>query len=159
MDQISRVYGRSLFEVAQERDVVSEVREQLGQIVDALSGSRELQLFLASPQFSSQEKRDGLRRAIDGADPIVANLLDVMIENQRLTLLSEVRNEFDARYDEVTTEMYRGLGEQWLKDRFRFGKKKGFWEFQRQHLGDIGVELRPTLLARGDSAGGSNRYT
>ena len=28
MDQISRVYGRSLFEVAQERDVVSEVREQ-----------------------------------------------------------------------------------------------------------------------------------
>ena len=37
MDQISRVYGRSLFEVAQERDVVSEVREQLGQIVEALS--------------------------------------------------------------------------------------------------------------------------
>ena len=57
--------------------------------------------------------------------------------------------EFEARYDEVTTEMYRGLGEQWLKDRFRFGKKKGFWEFQRKHLGDIGVELRPTLLARG----------
>ena len=62
--------------------------------------------------------------------------------------------EFEARYDEVTTEMYRGLGEQWLKDRFRFRKKKGFWEFQRQHLGDIGVELRPTLLARGVVAAG-----
>jgi F-type H+-transporting ATPase subunit delta len=101
MDQISRVYGRSLFEVAQERDVVSEVREQLGQIVDALRDSRELQLFLASPQFSSEEKRDGLRRAIDGADPIVANLLDVMVENQRLSLLPEVAGEFNARYDEL----------------------------------------------------------
>jgi ATP synthase F1 delta subunit len=101
MDEISRVYGRSLFEVAQERDVVSEVREQLGQIVDAFSESRELQLFLASPQFSSTEKRDGLRRAIDGADPIVANLLDVMVENQRLSLLPEVRREFDSRYDDL----------------------------------------------------------
>jgi glycosyltransferase involved in cell wall biosynthesis len=57
--------------------------------------------------------------------------------------------EFETRYDEVSSEMYKGLGEQWLKDRIRFRKKKGFWEFQRQHLGDIGVELRPTLLARG----------
>ena len=46
------------------------------------------------------------------------------------------------------TEMYRGLGEQWLKDMVRREKKKGFWEFQRQHLGDIGVELRPRSNSR-----------
>ena len=65
-----------------------------------------------------------------------------------------VAPEFEARYDEVTTEMYKGLGEQWLKDRFRLHRKKGFWEFQRRHLGDIGVELRPALLARGVVAAG-----
>ena len=69
-------------------------------------------------------------------------------------MISSTGQEFEARYDEVTTEMYRGLGEQWLKDRIRFRKKKGFWEFQRQHLGDIGIELRPTLLARGVAAAG-----
>jgi glycosyltransferase involved in cell wall biosynthesis len=58
-------------------------------------------------------------------------------------------DEFERRYHEVTAEMYRGLGEQWLKDRVRFSAKKGFWEFQRKHLGDIGVELRPALLAKG----------
>jgi glycosyltransferase involved in cell wall biosynthesis len=62
--------------------------------------------------------------------------------------------EFEARYDEVTAEMYEGLGAQWLMDRIRFGQKNGYWEFQRQHLGDIGVELRPTLLARGVVAAG-----
>ncbi len=62
--------------------------------------------------------------------------------------------EFDARYDEVRSEMYRGLGEQWLKDRFRFRTKKGFWEFQRKHLGDIGEELSSTLLAKGVASAG-----
>jgi glycosyltransferase involved in cell wall biosynthesis len=62
--------------------------------------------------------------------------------------------EFEARYDEVAKDMYLGLGEQWLKDRFRLSKKKGFWEFQHQHLGDIGVELCPTRLRRGVVAAG-----
>ncbi len=57
--------------------------------------------------------------------------------------------EYEKRHNEVTTEMYRGLGEQWLKDIFRRSRKKGFWEFQRQHLGDIGAEIRPGLFAKG----------
>ncbi len=57
--------------------------------------------------------------------------------------------EFAARYDFVTKDMYEGLGAQWIMDKVHFGQKEGYWEFQRQHLGDIGVELRPKLLARG----------
>ena len=76
----------------------------------------------------------------------------LMIEQYGRDFLTS--EEFAARYDEVATEMYTGLGEQWLKDNFRFRRNKGFWEFQRKHLGDIGVELRPTLLARGVVAAG-----
>jgi len=57
--------------------------------------------------------------------------------------------QFEARYAEVTKELYKGLGEQWLKDKARLRRKKGFWEFQQKHLGDIGAELQPSLLARG----------
>jgi glycosyltransferase involved in cell wall biosynthesis len=64
--------------------------------------------------------------------------------------------EFKKRYDEVTAEMYRGFGEQWLKDLVRREKKKAFWEFQRQHLGDIGVEIHPALLAKGVVTAGLN---
>ena len=67
------------------------------------------------------------------------------------SLARGVRGRATTRSRRTCTE---GLGEQWLKDRFRFEKKKGFWEFQRQHLGDIGVELRPTLLAKGVVAAG-----
>ena len=45
MEEIARVYARSLFEVAQERDLLDVIREQLGQFVDALNENRELATF------------------------------------------------------------------------------------------------------------------
>lgn len=78
----------------------------------------------------------------------------LMVEQYGRSILSP--EEFKKRYNEVTTEMYRGLGEQWLKDMVRRQKKKGFWEFQRKHLGDIGVEMRSALLVKGIAAAGLN---
>lgn len=78
----------------------------------------------------------------------------LMVEQYGRDFLST--EEFEKRYAEVTAEMYRGLGEQWLKDLVRREKKKGFWEFQRKHLGDIGAEIRPSLLAKGVAAAGLN---
>ena len=46
------------------------MREQLGQFADALDESRELQMFFFSPYFSTEEKQDGLRQAVTGADEI-----------------------------------------------------------------------------------------
>ena len=60
MEEIAEVYARSLFEVAQEQDVLDEVREQLGQFADALDENRELAVFFFSPYFSTEEKKDGL---------------------------------------------------------------------------------------------------
>jgi glycosyltransferase involved in cell wall biosynthesis len=76
----------------------------------------------------------------------------LMMEQYGRDFLS--RPEFEERYDEVTKQLYTGLGEQWLKDMLRVKKRNEFWEFQQKHLGDIGVELRPALLARGVVAAG-----
>ena len=62
MEEIAQVYARSLFEVAEEHDVLDDVREQLGQFADALSENRELAVFFFSPYFSTEEKKDGLER-------------------------------------------------------------------------------------------------
>ena len=68
MEEIAAVYARSLFEVAQEQDKLDDVREQLGEFADALDDDRELQVFFFSPYFSTQEKKDGLDKAVTGAD-------------------------------------------------------------------------------------------
>jgi len=101
MEEIAQVYARSLFEVAHERDKLDEVRDQIGQFADALSESRELQTFFFSPYFSTEEKKQGLGKALDGADETVANFLAVLIENHRMPALFRVRRELDRMWQDV----------------------------------------------------------
>jgi F-type H+-transporting ATPase subunit delta len=99
MEEIARVYARSLFEVAKEQDKLDEVREQLGEIADALSGDRELQVFFFSPYFSTEEKKDGLRKVIDGADPAVLNFLELLVEKHRMPALFRIRRVYDELWE------------------------------------------------------------
>ncbi len=68
VEEIARVYAEALFEAARDKDKLDEIREQLGEFADAVDGDRDLQVFFFSPYFSSAEKRDGIERAISGAE-------------------------------------------------------------------------------------------
>jgi F-type H+-transporting ATPase subunit delta len=100
MEEIADVYARSLFEVAKEQGKLDEIREQLGQFADALDGDRDLQVFFFSPYFSTQEKKDGLHKALQGADEILVNFLEVLIENHRMPAIFRVRRAFEALWQE-----------------------------------------------------------
>jgi F-type H+-transporting ATPase subunit delta len=101
MEEIAQVYARSLFEVAEERDKIDLVRDELGQLADALAESRELELFFFSPYFSTEEKKQGLDKAVVGADEIVRNFLAVLIENHRMPALMRIRREYDRLWREA----------------------------------------------------------
>jgi F-type H+-transporting ATPase subunit delta len=100
MEEIARVYAKSLFEVAKEKGNLDVVREQLGQFSEALSGSPELSTFFFSPYFSTAEKKDGLEKAVTDADPIVVNILELLLENHRMPVIHRLRKEFDRLWDE-----------------------------------------------------------
>src|SRR4051812_50028388 len=100
MEEIAAVYARSLFEVASEQGKLDEVREQLGQFADAMDADRELQVFFFSPYFSTQEKQDGLDRAVSGADPAVVNFLKLLIENHRMPVIFRVRRAYEDLWEE-----------------------------------------------------------
>jgi F-type H+-transporting ATPase subunit delta len=100
MEEIAAVYARSLFEVAKEQDKLDLVREQLGAFADALDETRELQVFFFSPYFSTQEKQDGLDRAVTDADPAVVNFLKLLIENHRMPVIFRVRRAYEELWEE-----------------------------------------------------------
>ncbi len=77
------------------------MRDQIGQFADALSDSRELQTFFFSPYFSTEEKKQGLDKALDGADDTVENFLKVLIENHRMPALFRIRRELDRMWQDV----------------------------------------------------------
>jgi F-type H+-transporting ATPase subunit delta len=100
MEEIAQVYARSLFEVAEERDRIDVVREQLGQFTDALAESREFELFFFSPYFSTEEKKDGLHKAVKGAEPIFLNFLELLVENHRMPAIFRIRRGYDQLWEE-----------------------------------------------------------
>ena len=99
MEEIAEVYSRSLFEVAREHDNLDRVRDELAAVADALEQNRELAVFFFSPYFSTEEKRDGLRRTVVDADPALVNFLELLIEKHRMPVLFRIRRQFDTLYD------------------------------------------------------------
>jgi ATP synthase F1 delta subunit len=100
MEEIARVYGDALFAVAKEEDKIDEIRQELGQFADALNEDRDLQVFFFSPYFSSQEKRDGIAKTIQGASDQFENFLSLLAEKHRMPAIFRVRSHYDDLWAE-----------------------------------------------------------
>jgi F-type H+-transporting ATPase subunit delta len=128
MEEIARVYSEALFEVAQDKDSLDEIHEQLGEISDVLAENRDLQVFFFSPYFSSAEKRDGIKRAIEGANPELVNFLELLAEKHRMPALFRIRRRFD---------------ELWAKENKRLGVTvTSAVELDPQIVESIGAEIK-----------------
>jgi F-type H+-transporting ATPase subunit delta len=97
VEEIAQVWARALFDAAKENNVLDQIREQLGQFVEALNQDRSLGVFFFSPSFSTDEKKDGLKRSVTGAEPVFMNFLEALIERNRMPVIFRIK----ARYDDL----------------------------------------------------------
>jgi len=100
MEEIARVYARALFGVAKEQDKLDSIHDQLGQFADAVTDSKDMQAFFFSPYFASAEKRDGIARAVSGAEDELINFLELLAEKHRMPVIFAIRRAFDELWAE-----------------------------------------------------------
>jgi len=100
VEAIAQVWARALFEVAKEHDLLDKVREQLGAFTAALNENRELMVFFFSPYFSTQEKKDGLERAVTGAEPAFMNFLEALIERHRMPAIFRINARYEILWED-----------------------------------------------------------
>ena len=100
MEEIAEVYSRALFDVAMEHDILDDVHDQLGQFADELDENRDMQVFFFSPYFSSQEKKEGIGKMIEGADENFVRFLELLAERHRMPAVFRIRRAFDGLYAE-----------------------------------------------------------
>jgi F-type H+-transporting ATPase subunit delta len=126
MEEVAEVYARALFEVALDQEKLDEIHEQLGQFADAVDQNRDLATFFFSPYFSTEEKKDALGRAVDGADAAFMNFLQALVERHRMPVIFRIRTRFEQLWQEerkllpvqitsaITLDeaMVRGIGDQ-----------------------------------------------
>jgi F-type H+-transporting ATPase subunit delta len=96
VEEIARVYADALFRAAKSTGKLDVLKEQLSAFVDALRQNREMELFFFSPYFSSAEKRDGLAKVLDGAEPELINFLELLAEKHRVPVIYRIERQFNA---------------------------------------------------------------
>jgi ATP synthase F1 delta subunit len=100
VEEIAQVYARALFEVAKEHGLLDEVRDDLNEFAQALSDTRQLAVFFFSPYFSTEEKKDGLKRVVTGAEPVFMNFLEALIERHRMPAIFRIRDDYQKLWED-----------------------------------------------------------
>jgi ATP synthase F1 delta subunit len=95
MADAARVYAEALFEVGRDKGKLDTLQQQLSEFTAAVDCNRELQVFFFSPYLSSEEKVDGLKRAISGAEPELINFLELLVDKHRMPEIFRIRREFE----------------------------------------------------------------
>ena len=101
MEEVARVYSEALFDVARDHDALDEIRDQLGEVADAIAADHDLQVFFFSPYFSSAEKRDAISVAVSGAEHELVNFLELLAEKHRMPAIFQIRRRFDELWSEA----------------------------------------------------------
>jgi len=95
-EQVARVYAQALFEAARDARAVEQVGDDLGGFVAALAASAALRDVLADPQVDSAAKRRVLAEVTRGAHPLLANVLQLMLERGRFAAVDDLRRAYEA---------------------------------------------------------------
>jgi F-type H+-transporting ATPase subunit delta len=146
VEELAEVYSRALFDVAKEHDILDEVHDELGQFADELDKNRDMQVFFFSPYFSSQEKKEGISKMLEGADEHFVRFLELLAERHRMPALFRIRRAFDRLYAEerkllpVTVTSAVELDEDTLKE---IGRKI---EEQTGRKVDLSVKVDPNVI-------------
>ena len=90
-----RVYARALFDAAQEKQRLAQVREELGDFVAAIDDVPELDALLRNPQIDPSAKTQALEDVLGGADELVRNFVLLTVEKNRAGQLREIHKEFE----------------------------------------------------------------
>ncbi|MEM6393174.1 MAG: ATP synthase F1 subunit delta [Planctomycetota bacterium] len=100
-DSVSRVYAKSLFELADEAGKLDVIAGQVESLGELLGESPELRNLLENPAVSSQTRADTINRVFGGrADDLLVKFLLVLNAKDRLATLPGITAAFGHLMDE-----------------------------------------------------------
>ena len=92
-------YASALYQLAQEKGEVDRWQTDLQAMDEALQ-DREFAAFLDMPKIRLSQKMSVIREGLPGIDPLVHNLLGILVSRGTVDILSSVREEYNGLVDQ-----------------------------------------------------------
>lgn len=100
-ESIARNYAEALFEIAERNEAIEEYGAALSMVARMIGENPDFRLFLETPRVDASDKKDVLRKALDGAIPsTLLNFLMITIDKRRQRLIRDIEEEFHSLVDD-----------------------------------------------------------
>lgn len=87
-------YAKAILDLAVENKATDAVENDMRAIVETFADSSELREMLASPVIKGSEKKQVLTTIFTGGHAISEGLIGMLVDNKRVSLLSEVAEKY-----------------------------------------------------------------
>nr|WP_321221251.1 ATP synthase F1 subunit delta [uncultured Psychroserpens sp.] len=94
-------YAKAVLSLASDQNAAETVNNDMKLIASTIASSKDLNDMLQSPVVRSSDKKAVLLEVFKDSNKMTANLIDTLITNKRLTLLSEVATSYNNLYDHL----------------------------------------------------------
>lgn len=118
-------YAKAILDLAVENKATDAVEKDMRSVVSTVSDSKELRDMLSNPVISGSAKKDVLKEVFKGSHAISQGLMNMLVENKRVSLLNEVALKYiilneslkgkDVAYVTTAVPMTADLEKQLLK--------------------------------------------
>lgn len=94
-------YAKALLSLAKDKNITSEVNEDMTLVKETIEKSSDLQAFLKSPVVKNTMKRNALLEIFRSVNGATTGLFEVLIGNNRLDILPLVASNYNRLFDEM----------------------------------------------------------
>jgi F-type H+-transporting ATPase subunit delta len=95
-------YAKAVLSLASDKNTAEVVNNDMKLIAKTIAESNDLNNMLQSPVVSSSIKKSVLLEVFKDSNELTRNLIDTLITNKRLPLLTEVALKYNLLFDELT---------------------------------------------------------
>jgi len=93
-------YAKAVLSLATDQNTADVVNNDMKQIANAITESKDLSNMLQSPVIKSSAKKEALLAVFGNSNAMTVNLIDTLITNKRLSLLGDVASSYNRLFDE-----------------------------------------------------------
>lgn len=93
-------YAKALLDLARDREVADQIYDEMKDIFQTMSRSKDVQLLLKNPVIKSDFKKNALKAVFSEVSSLTQGLIDLMLENKRSYLLGVVAEKYIVHYNQ-----------------------------------------------------------
>lgn len=93
-------YAKAILQKANENNTEAVVFGDMQSVYNTIENSRELQAVLQSPVIKANDKKEALLKIFGGQSETTHSLINILVENQRTSLLGDVAKSYVQLYND-----------------------------------------------------------